>query len=80
MSNKVYDSLKWIAIVGIYGLCVLVSGLGRIWGLPHTTEIIETLNLIGTVLGIWLGVSSVKYYKSLSEFEDIEIVEEEEDE
>lgn len=61
MSNKAYDIFKWIAIVGLYGLSVLIAGLGEIWGWPYTYEIVKSINVIGTVLGIWLGLSSINY-------------------
>ena len=64
MNNKVYDVLKWVAIVGLYGLSILIAGLGEIWGIPYTNEIVKTINLIGTVLGIWLGISSYNYNKA----------------
>lgn len=67
MSNKAYDVLKWVAIVGLYGLSTLVAGLGEIWGIPYTNEIVKTINLIGTVLGIWLGISSYNYNKEKGE-------------
>lgn len=64
INNKMYDALKWIAIVGLYGLATLVAGLGETWGIPYTNEIVKTINLIGTVLGIWLGISCYNYNKS----------------
>lgn len=64
MNNKVYDVLKWIAMVGLYALGVLMSGLGEIWHIPYTNEIVKTIALAGTVLGILLGISSVNYYKN----------------
>lgn len=63
MNDKLYNVLKWVAIVGLYGLAVLVAGLGEIWNLPYTNEIVKTINLIGTVLGIWLGISTINYLK-----------------
>ena len=67
MPSKLYDILKWVAIVGLYGLNVLIAGLGEIWGWPYTAEIVKSINIVGTVLGIWLGLSSVSYYKKLAE-------------
>lgn len=63
MSNKLYDKLKWVALVGLYALATLINGLGDIWGLPYVTEIVQTINLIGTVLGIVLGISNINYKK-----------------
>lgn len=63
MKNKVYDIFKWIALIGLYALATLVNGLGEIWSIPMTDEIVKTINLIGTVLGIVLGISNVNYKK-----------------
>jgi hypothetical protein len=62
-NNKVYDILKWVAMVGLYGLAVLMSGLGEIWHIPYTNEIVKTITLVGTVLGILLGISNINYNK-----------------
>ena len=40
-----------------------MAGLGEIWGIPYINEIVKTINLIGTVLGIWLGISTYNYKK-----------------
>lgn len=67
MSNKVYDILKWVTLIGLYAVAVLVNGLGEIWSIPMTDEIVKTINLIGTVLGIVLGISNVNYKKKVGE-------------
>lgn len=67
MNNKIYDILKWVALVGLYAVATLVNGLGEIWSIPMTDEIVKTINLLGTVLGIVLGISNVNYKKKVSE-------------
>lgn len=67
MSNKTYDILKWVALVGLYALATLVNGLGDIWSIPMTDEIVKTINLLGAVLGILLGISNSNYKKKVSE-------------
>ena len=79
MSSKIYDILKWVAIVGLYGLSTLVAGLGEIWNWPYTDEIVKTINIIGTALGIWLSLSSVNYYKVQSTMNNPQMFEPEED-
>ena len=61
MSNKVYDVLKWIAMVGCYGLNYLWTELAETWDLPYSVEIGKTIMIVGGTLGIWLGISSIKY-------------------
>ena len=67
MNNKTYDILKWVALVGLYALATLVNGIGDIWGVPYTEQIVQTINLVGTVIGIVLGISNVSYKKKVSE-------------
>lgn len=64
-SNKIYDALKWIALTLIPALGTLYFGLSQIWGFPLGEEIVGTLTVVDTFLGAILGISNVKYKKSL---------------
>ena len=35
MTNKVYDILKWVALVGLPALTALWLTLANIWGFPY---------------------------------------------
>ena len=61
MSNKVYDILKWIALVVLPALATLYLALSGIWGLPYGDQIVGTITAIDTFLGALLGVSSINY-------------------
>lgn len=61
MSNKVYDVLKWVALIAIPAASALYVTLSGLWGLPHATEVAGTLAAVGTFMGVLLGVSSSKY-------------------
>lgn len=63
MSNKVYDILKWIALVVLPALASFYLGLGEIWKVPYPSQISATIMLIDTLLGTILGISSVQYAK-----------------
>lgn len=63
MSNKVYDVLKWIAMVCLPAIATLYSALAGIWGFPYGKEIVGTIAAIDTCLGVLLGISSVQYNK-----------------
>lgn len=64
LSNKLYDTLKWIALVVLPALSALYLGLSGIWGFPWGEQISGTIALIDTFLGTLLGISSVSYAKS----------------
>ena len=63
MSNKLYDVLKWIAMVVLPAIGTLYFALAGIWGLPYAEQIGGTITAIVTFLGVLLGVSSAKYTK-----------------
>lgn len=64
MSNKVYDVLKFIAMVVLPALGTLYFALSSIWGLPYGEQIVGTITAIDTFLGALLGISSATYKKS----------------
>ena len=63
LNNKVYDILKWIALIVLPAIGALYFGLAKIWGLPYGEEIVGTITVIDTFLGALLGVSTNNYNK-----------------
>lgn len=63
MSNKLYDLLKKVALYILPALATLWLTLGKIWGLPYTTEIGATITAVDVFLGACLGISSKNYYE-----------------
>ena len=68
ITNKLYDFLKWFAIVGLHALGVAYGQLADIWGLPYGQAIPETLDIIGVVLGAFLAWESYQYNKQFEVF------------
>lgn len=64
MSNKMYDVLKWIAMVVLPALATLYFALAGIWGLPYGQEIVGTISAVDTFIGVILGISSMQYKKN----------------
>lgn len=64
MSNKMYDVLKWIAMVCLPAVATLYFALAGIWGFPYAEEIVGTITAVDTFLGVLLGISSAKYNKA----------------
>lgn len=64
MSNKTYDVLKFIALTVLPALGTLYAALAGIWGFPYGEQVLGTLAAFETFLGVVLGISSSKYYKS----------------
>ena len=46
LSNKVYDTLKWIAQILLPGLGTLYFAISGIWGLPYCEQVVGTLSAI----------------------------------
>lgn len=65
MNNKVYDILKWIALVGLPALTALWLTLANIWGFPYAEAIGATMAAVTTFLGAVLGISSIQYQKKI---------------
>lgn len=65
LSNKVYDVLKYIALVVLPGLGTLYFALAGIWGFPYGEQIVGTITAVDTFLGVLLGVSTSKYNKAV---------------
>lgn len=62
-SNRMYDLLKWIALICLPALQVFWLTIGKIWGIPYTIEIGATIGAVGLFLGTLLGVSSYEHNK-----------------
>lgn len=65
MSDKVYNILKWIALIALPALGALYFGLAQIWGLPYGEEIVGTITVIDTFLGALIGITSAQYNKNI---------------
>ena len=66
LPDKLYDILKWIAVIVIPALCVLISTVFKAWGLPYAEPISTTVAAIGLFIGALIGVSTVAYSKNTS--------------
>lgn len=64
MSNKVYDVLKWIALIVLPAIGALYFALAGIWGFPYGEEIVGTITAVDVFLGAVLGISNVQYKKN----------------
>lgn len=63
MSNKVYDILKWIALVALPALTTFYGVVGATCNVPHTQEVLTIAVAFDAMLGTLLGISTNKYNK-----------------
>lgn len=61
MNNKIYDILKWVAIIVLPAVATFVASIFPLWNLPYADAIAQTITAVGTFLGAVLMVSNFKY-------------------
>lgn len=63
VNTKVYDILKFLALVLLPALGTLYFALAGIWGLPAAEQVVGTIVVIDTFLGTVLQISNTNYKK-----------------
>ena len=63
LSDKVYDILKWVALIVFPALATLVSTVFGLWDIPYSEPTAGTITAIATFMGAILMVSSSNYKK-----------------
>ena len=63
MSNKTYNILKWVAIVGLPPIAVFVGTVGTSVNWEYTGITVTIITALDTLLGAWVGVSHINYNK-----------------
>lgn len=67
LPNKLYDVLKWVALIVLPALSVFYSALANIWGLPYGTQIPLTIDAIDVLIGSLIGISHLAIKKGDSD-------------
>lgn len=64
LDDKVYDILKWIAIVALPALSTFIVVISKIWGWADMGSMIaQTITAVAVLLGALIGISSIQYHK-----------------
>lgn len=62
LSNKLYDTLKWLCIVVSPAVCTLLVTLNSLWQWNLPIEAITgTITGVTTFVGVIIGISSITY-------------------
>jgi hypothetical protein len=64
ITGKMYDVLKFIALVALPALGALYFALAGIWNLPSPEQVVGTITVVDTALGGLLHVSSQSFNSS----------------
>ncbi len=69
LSNKRYDQVKFLAQIGLPAFGALYFGLAGIWGLPSADEVVGTIVVVDTFLGVLLSLGTKTYNQSDAKFD-----------
>lgn len=64
ISDKLYDVLKWLSLVGLDAVGVFYKTISEIWSLPFGNEILATCAAVSLLIGALIGITSVTYMKT----------------
>jgi hypothetical protein len=65
MDSRAYDRLKWVALVLLPAVSAAYFGLGQIWHFPFLEEVVGSIAVLDTVLGLLISKSSKDFSKRL---------------
>lgn len=60
-NSKVYDILKYFALIVFDAVGFAYSELADVWGLPYGVQIYKTCTIISILVGTLIGISSHKF-------------------
>ena len=64
LPDKVYDFLKWFALIALPALGIFYTVIAETWGLPFGGEVQTTLNALGVLIGTLIAVSTSQLKKN----------------
>lgn len=67
LPDKVYNILKWIAILVLPAIATFIISIFGIWNIPYGEAISGTIMAVDTLLGAVIGISNVNYNKNKEE-------------
>lgn len=63
LNDKVYDILKYVALIGIPAVLTFYGVVGATLRIPYTQEVLTIGAAFDTMLGTLLGISNANYNK-----------------
>lgn len=64
LNTRVYDVLKFVALVLLPGFSTAYFSLSQLWDLPNAQKVVGTAVIIDTLLGLLLKASTNQYNKT----------------
>ena len=69
LSNERYDQVKFFAQILLPAIGSLYFSLAGIWGLPAAEEVVGTIVVVDTFLGVLLSLGTQTYDKSEAKYD-----------
>jgi hypothetical protein len=63
-SDKIYNVLKYLAMIALPALALFVQTIFAIWGIPYGEQISATIVAINALLGALIGISTIGYNRA----------------
>lgn len=63
LNDKVYDILKYVALIGFPSVLTFYGVVGVTLNIPYTQEVLTIGAAFDTMLGTMLGISTANYNK-----------------
>lgn len=63
IDDRLYECLKWLCLIALPAIAWFYGAMAETWSLPYGDQIVTTVNAIGTLIGILIGVSTYNYRK-----------------
>ncbi|MEQ6137977.1 phage holin [Bifidobacterium breve] len=67
LPDRVYDVLKWVALIVLPAMATLVQALGPVWGWTWADPAATTINAVALTIGVVIGASALKAKASKAE-------------
>ncbi len=65
LPDKVYDVLKWLALIAFNAFGIAYEALSEVWNLPYGSEVAKTCSIIALLIGTLIGISTYEYNKQV---------------
>jgi multisubunit Na+/H+ antiporter MnhF subunit len=66
LTGRLYDVLKWVALVALDAVGVAYEGLSTVWSLPYGDEVLKTCVILSVLIGSLVGVSAARYHQQMA--------------
>lgn len=74
VSDKNYDIIKQLVQKGLPAFGALYAGLAVFWHFPNATEVVGSVALFATFLGVFLGIADRRYESSGARYDGAVVV------